>query len=394
MRLTIHFMIILWLVGWSTSHTKAQNNTVKGNNQFAVELFKKLTKEKSTNFFMSPYSISSALAMVYAGADGNTAEEMTKVLHFVPKTVHQDFKKLTTSFDALNKLGVKLKVANALWVAKNTKLLSDYTQKMNKYYQAKATNLDFAKQAEQSRMIINQWVEDKTNHKIKHLLPKGFIDGNTSLVLTNAVYLKAEWMHKFNKKETKEMTFYAREQQFPNIPFMHLEQTFHYFETQQMQIIDIPYKNYKMSMLILLPKDKNHLPEVIRWFDAETINGLEYEMTPAKVKLALPRFKMTIRTSLKKPLKQLGLQSIFQQADFNKMSNSPVGDLSEVIHKAFIDVNETGTEAAAATAGSITRSGETPKIFKADHPFLFVIRDVDSGSILFIGKLESPITKK
>ena len=370
------------------------NSTSKSNNKFAVKLFKKLTKEKSTNFFMSPYSISSALAMVYAGADGNTAQEMEKVLRFAPKTVHKDFKKLGTSFEALSKSGLALKVANALWAAKNTELLPAYTQKVDKYYKAKATNLDFAKQTEQSRLTINQWVEDKTNHKIKNLLPKGFIDGNTSLVLTNALYFKAEWMHKFNKKETKKMTFYAREQQFPNIPFMHIQQTFNYFETERMQVIEIPYEGYKMSMMIWLPKNKNHLSAIIRWFDAETINGLEYEMIPTKVKLTLPRFKMTVRTSLTKPLKQLGLQSIFQQADFSKMSEDPIGNLSEVIHKAFVEVNETGTEAAAATAGSITRSGETPKIFKADHPFLFIIRDIDSGSILFMGKLENPITKK
>jgi len=394
MRLTIQMMTILWVVGWYTHNAKAQSNTVKGNNQFAVKLFKKLTKEKSTNFFMSPYSISSALAMVYAGADGNTAQEMEKVLRFAPKTVHKDFKKLGTSFEALSKSGLALKVANALWAAKNTELLPAYTQKVDKYYKAKATNLDFAKQTEQSRLTINQWVEDKTNHKIKNLLPKGFIDGNTSLVLTNALYFKAEWMHKFNKKETKKMTFYAREQQFPNVPFMHIQQTFHYFETQDMQIIDIPYQGYKMSMLILLPKNKNNLPEVIRWFDAKTIPGLEYEMTPTKVKLTLPRFKMTVKTSLKQPLMQLGLQSVFQQADFSKMSEAPIGNLSEVIHQAFVEVNETGTEAAAATAGSVTRSSETPKIFKADRPFLFVIRDIDSGSILFIGKLENPTTKE
>lgn len=393
MRLTTRIITLFGLFGWFAS--SAQSGTVKGNNQFAMELYHKLTQNNSANFFMSPYSISSALAMVHAGAKGNTAQELAQVLHFVPEKVNQDFRKLSRSFEALSSSGIALKVANALWAAKYTTFLPTYSQKVKQDYRARVTNLDFGQKPEASRLKINQWVADQTNHKIKDLLPAGFIDGSTTLVLTNAIYFKAEWLYKFDKAKTKKLSFTTRDQSLSGIPFMHTEQNFRYFETESVQIVEIPYQDDKMSMLIWLPRPKYNLQQVTEDLNADVIEDLDYRMVPTKVKFILPRFKMTIRTSLKQHLTQLGLSSLFTSADFSGMSQAPLGSLSEVIHKAFIDVKETGTEAAAATAGSVTRSAiSTPKIFRADRPFFFVIRAHQTGSVLFMGKVENPSIQK
>ncbi|OJJ20308.1 hypothetical protein BKI52_17745 [marine bacterium AO1-C] len=394
---------VLLLITWLTVPLKAQNLanniTVKGNNRFAIELYKQLTQGKQSNLFVSPYSISSALAMTYAGAKQTTATEMAQVLHFAPDNLHKDYKTLSDHFKNLNTKGLELKIANALWGEKTQLFLPDYLSLNQKYYQSKLENLDFKKQPEQSRLIINKWVESKTNNKIKNLIPKELINHRTRLVLTNAIYFKGNWEYKFLKRNTKKMLFVANNQRFPGIKFMGMQRRFRYTENAQLQAIEIPYKDHKMSMMILLPKDKNGLNTLEKQLNLAMYQKLMAQMFYTKVKLSLPKFKMTVKTNLKKTLKQLGMRKAFsKQANFSGMTKHPILKISEVVHKAFVEVNEKGTEAAAATAVIMGKESVTstkrpilPKIFKADHPFMFIIKDNKTNSILFIGKLNKPM---
>lgn len=396
MKLTYRIITTLVLL---TSHlAQAQisgnNITVKGNNEFALELYKKLSQVKSNNLFISTYSISSALAMTYAGARGTTAEEMAQALHFTPKQLHKDFRLLTNHLENLNEASLKLKVANAIWVEKTLPLLPTFLNLNKNYYQTKVENLNFAKQPEKSRLIINQWVEDNTNKKIKNLIPKGLIDRSTSVVLTNAIYFKGQWLYPFKEKTTREMPFITSNGQAIETQFMTMQQKFRYFERPNIQVIEIPYTDDKMSMMIFLPR--NGLAMLEETISAQTIRALHNYMRvrpTTSVNLFLPRFKINTDTSLKKPLIDLGMKSAFEGgADFSGMTKSSALRISEVLHKTFVKLNEKGTEAAASTAVLMTRGGglNAKKTFKADHPFLFVIKDNQTGSILFIGRLVNP----
>ena len=391
------FLVTIWVTATSQAQVNAHNATIKGNNQFAIELYKQLTQGKNSNFFISPYSISSALAMTYAGAKGKTAEEMANVLHFAPNQLNQDYKMLADHFKTLNRKGLELKIANALWGEKTQRFLPDYLRLSQQYYQSKLENLDFGKQPEQSRLIINKWVEGKTNKKIKNLIPKGLINQRTRLVLTNAIYFKGDWQYTFKKSQTKRMPFIAGNKRFPGTKFMGMQRGFRYTAGKDFQAIELPYKDNKMSMVIILPSDKNGLAALEKKFNTTMYQQLIKQMFYTKVKLSLPRFKMTVATNLNKSLKDLGMKTAFSDgADFTGMTKKPVLQISDVVHKAFVEVNEKGTEAAAATAvimrakvSSVERPNP-PKIFKADHPFMFIIKDNKTNSILFMGKLENP----
>lgn len=401
MNFLLKTMTSLWLLGWLTFHAQAQisskNPTVKGNNQFALELYKKLIQENPSNVFLSPYSISSALAMTYAGAKTTTAREMAKTLHFPANSLHQDIKNLTTNFKQLNQKGLQLSVANALWGEKTQKFSPQFLQLNRTYYQAKLENLNFKKHPEKSRLIINKWIENKTRKKIKNLIPRGLIDANTSLVLTNAICFKGNWQYTFRKRQTQKMDFLVGNQCFPGIKFMRMTRNFRYRENALLQAIEIPYQGNKMQMLVLLPKDKNGLKAIEKSLSVKNYQKLMDGMFSTKVALSLPKFKMTVKTRLKRSLKQMGMPGAFSnQADFSGMTRSSILKISELVHKAFVEVSEKGTEAAATAVVMTTksrtshRSSTPPKIFKADHPFIFIIKDVRTGSILFMGRMTNP----
>jgi serpin B len=380
------------------SNTQAQSNlTTQGNNQFAIALYKKLNDDPTKNIFMSPYSISSALAMTYAGAKGKTAQQMAQTLHLAPKTVHQDFQNLSKHFNKTNRKGLQISIANALWSEKSVRFLKAYLGLTQNFYQAKSTNLDFKRQPEKSRLIINQWVEDKTQDKIKNLLPKGIIDSQTRLVLTNAIYFKGQWQYKFKKSQTRKMDFIAENKTLKGIKFMRMQRRFKYAETKDLQIVELPYKDNKMSMVVLLPKDTKGINKLSASLTAKRYQDLMDRLYYTNVNLSLPKFKLTLDVKLKNVLKQMGMRQAFGNgADFSGMTGDKSLQISEVVHKAFVEVSEKGTEAAAATAVIIRAKSSSahrprpPKIFKADHPFMFVIKDNTTGSILFMGKLAQP----
>ena len=372
------------------------NSVVAANNQFALDLYSKY-KSNDGNVFFSPYSISTALAMTYEGARGQTADEMQSVLHF-PKddqTRRNDFAAIYAQINRKDK-NYTLSTANALWAQKDYYFLPDYLDITGKYYGGNVTNLDYVKETEKSRLTINSWVENQTNNKIKDLIPQGEIDASTRLVLTNAVYFKGTWVKQFDKNNTHEQDFRVSPGTTVKAQMMSLigeDAVFNYTETDQAQILELPYAGNELSMLILLPKgdDINSLEESL---SAENLAAWKNGMSEENVNVYLPKYKFETKYSMTDTLKEMGMPTAFSgEADFSGMTGKKDLFISDVIHQAYVEVNEEGTEAAAATAVIMANTAVSPtntKTFNADHPFVFLIQDKTTGAILFMGRVNNP----
>ncbi len=363
---------------------------IKANNQFAYDLYDKY-KADDGNIFFSPYSISTALAMTYEGAKGQTAEEMKKVFHFPDDNqrkngfaaVHNDLNKKDKEY--------KLHTANALWAHENYAFLDEYLGTVEKYYAGRSTNMDFVNEGEKSRKTINSWVEDQTNDKIKDILPPNSINSMTRLVLTNAIYFKGQWEKEFKKSDTKDEDFNTP-QGTKKVPMMRLtgkEAKFNYAENNDMQILEMDYKGKDLSMLIILPREN------LDSFSLDNISQLKTDMHTQRVDIYIPRFKFETKYFMKDTLSEMGMPSAFSMtdADFSGMDRKGLLYIDFVIHQAFVEVNEEGTEAAAATAVGMQMMSampSQPKIFRADHPFIFMIQDKDNENILFMGRVNNP----
>jgi len=373
----------------------------KGDNQFAFDLYAKLRGEKG-NLFFSPYSISTALAMTRAGAHGETAAEMDKTLHF---TLPED--QLQSAFGALvkevngdpadAKRGYQLSTANALWGQKGFGFKADFLKLVNDNYGTGLNQVDFKGAADQVRGTINAWVEKETRDKIKDLLQQGDVTSDTRLVLTNAIYFKGDWAGPFKKELTKVEPFHLTADKKADAPLMHRMGEYKYLDGESFQALELPYSGKHLTMVVLLPKKVDGLADSEKDLTADKLAGWVKGLREQKVIVSLPKFKTTQRASLASTLSEMGMKNAFTSgADFSGMGGGP-GDLalSDVIHKAFIDVNEEGTEAAAATAVAVVKSAavirEPPTpVFRADHPFVYLIRDTRSDSILFLGRLVDP----
>ena len=370
------------------------SSIINANNQFAFELYSKY-KSRDGNIFFSPYSISTALAMTYEGARGKTADEIQSVFHF-PKDDSQRRESFLRINNQINKKDKKyeLLTANALWAQKDYAFLEDYFKLIENYYGGKATNLDFINETEASRLTINNWVEKQTNDKIKDLIPS--LDPLTYLVLTNAVYFKGFWLMQFDKKDTKDEDFRVAPGNTIKTPMMHLsgkEANFNYGETDKLQILELPYEGQDLSMLIILPKGDD-LGTIEDSLTAEQLVVWKSILHKEELVVSLPKFKFETKYFMGDDLKEMGIATAFQEgvADFSGMTGQRDLFISEVIHQASVDVNEEGTEAAAATA-VLTLGSSMPKpvnIFKADHPFIFVIQERETGNILFVGRVSDP----
>ncbi len=371
---------------------------IKGNNGFATDLYTRLKDKTSGNLFFSPYSISAALAMTYAGATGETQKQMAEVLHFtVPESeLNQAMDRIRKSLLADKKKGYQLQVANRLWGQKGHEFLPEFLQMTRKFYGAELGVLDFAQDAESARQEINQWVGKQTEDKIKDLLPVNSVDATTRLVLTNAIYFKGNWQEKFNKNATKDAPFHVSADREITVPMMHQTKSFGYRVTEDLQVLEIPYAKGELSMVVLLPKEIEGLPQLEKNLTQANLQEWTKGLRRQKVFVYVPRFKMTSQFGLKDTLQAMGMTLAFdQKADFSRMSSKEGLCISAVIHKAFVDVNEEGTEAAAATGIIMAPTAapfrpQEPIIFRADHPFLFLIRDNQTGSILFVGRVANP----
>ncbi|XP_013209767.1 serpin B4 isoform X2 [Microtus ochrogaster] len=359
--------------------------------KFTLELYRQL-RETENNIFYSPISIMTALGMLLLGAKGNTRQQIEKVLQFngatekttkkspdchdeTSENVHDQFQKLMTQ---LNKShgAYDLKAANGIYGAKKFPFLQEFLEDIRKFYQANVESLDFVHAAGESEKKINSWVERQTNGKIKDLFPNGSLSSSTALVLVSAVYFKGQWDHKFDEKHTTEGKFWLN-------------------KDVQAKIVEIPYKGKELSMFILLPNEIDGLKKLednlttdklIQWTSPQYMNMIE-------LYLSLPRFKVEEKYDLPAPLEHMGMVDAFsaENADFSGISDNQDLVVSKVLHKSFVEVNEEGTEAAAATGVEVSlTSASITEDFAADHPFLFFIKQNKTNSILFFGRMSSP----
>lgn len=381
----------------------ASDSTAKGINSFGADLYLTLDKSQpGEDLFFSPASVSTALAMTYAGARGDTATEMAKVLRFDREgaALHQGYGALIKQLNARARTGGNtLSVANALWGERTYKFLPSFLGLIGRSYGGNLTKLSFKTDAEGSRKRINAWVERATAKKIKDLLKPGLLDDQTRLVLTNAVYFLGKWERPFKKRETQDSAFHTEGGGKVTVPMMYQKATFPYAQGAGLQILELPYRGRQLSMVVLLPARGKNLASLEAKLSAAWLDEQLAGLRSTEVDVYLPRWKSTLATSLARVLGSMGMRSAFSQnlADFTGMSGPvPPRDrlfISAVVHKAFVSVDEQGTEAAAATAVIMAVGGAAPSRipeFRADRPFLYLIRDKPSGAILFMGRLHQP----
>jgi serpin B len=367
---------------------------VNANNQFALDLYSKYRTKEKDNIFFSPYSISTALAMTYEGAKGQTAQEIKKVFHY-PEDENVRRPNFAKIYNEINKKDKKytLYTANALWVQKDFPFLREYLDAVEKYYAGKATNLDFVEDTEGSRITINNWVADQTNKRINDLIPEGAIKPLTRLLLTNAIYFKGDWVLKFDKSKTREEDFNINQNETVKVQMMSLtgeKAKFNYAETENLQILEMPYSGKELSMLIFLPKD-NSLEALEKSLTLEKLNEWKKLLKEERIDVYMPKFKFETKYFMSQDLKEMGMATAFNcgMADFSGMTGRKDLCIDEVIHQAFVEVNEEGTEAAGATAVNMITIAVSP-LFRADHPFIFLIQQTNTGNILFIGRVINP----
>jgi len=410
-------------VAWCASSGVARGQSLSDNakqaahqaNQFGWDLYHRLCAEQATrlppkgNLFMSPYSIDTALAMTYGGARGLTAQQMATTLHFDQGAdlLHQAMGELIADINSEQGADPTktflLVVANALWVQKGLAINPDYQKLVNGPYAAALRDVDFSggpAAIERSRQTINDWVAKQTQDKIKDLLAKGTVDAATQLVLTNAIYFKSVWQTPFDKKATRDEAFHTGVADV-DVPMMHQKHKFAYTEGDGVQLLGLPYQNGLLTMVVVLPQKAEQFAEAEKALDAKKLDQWLGAMRTQEVVVSLPRFKFSTGFSLATTLQAMGMTEAFRPgADYSGMLALVAGQppsslsISQVMHKAFIDVNEESTEAAGATGvvmrQTAIRREEPVTEFKADHPFVFMIRDNASGVILFVGRVSNP----
>jgi serpin B len=377
---------------------EGMNEYVDSSNEFTFEMYKQLI-DSNENIFFSPYSISTALGMAYEGARGQTATEMMEVLN-LPEDDSTRLEMVKEMQDLLNKetTSYELSAANAYWLREEGSLKQEYKNAIESYYQANGQQLDFSGDPSGSVDTINNWVESETNGKIKDLLSPTDIDAFTYLILTNTIYFKADWKYQFNSNATLETSFYLTGCEEIETELMHMcdeSKKLNYAANSDAQLIQLPYKDEELSMFVLLPK-LNDIASLESKLDHTYLSNMKEDITSEYVDLYLPKFKFDQKYDLKDNLSAMGMPTAFSgSADFSGITSDVDLFISMVIHQSFVEVNEKGTEAAAATAVGMTMSAGSssspePILFRADHPFIFFIEHKETGQILFMGKVENP----
>ncbi|MCY3869059.1 MAG: serpin family protein [Gemmatimonadetes bacterium] len=372
---------------------------VRGNNDFAFNLYQKLREEESGNLFYSPYSISLALAMTYAGARGETERQMSNALHFI---LSQD--KLHPAFNALDLQlasrgegssgqdgkGFRLNITNAIWGQQGYNFLQDFLDKLAENYGAGMRIANFTEAPENSRVTINDWVAQQTEEKIKDLIPSGAIDNLTRLVLTNAIYFNAAWLHPFDERATAEGDFHLLAGNSIKVPMMRQTESFGYARGTEYQAVELLYDGSEISMVILLP-DKGTFDPFEKSLNAELIGRISKDLRRNRIELTMPSFEFEAQFKLGAMLQKMGISDAFnpQLADFSGMDGTKNLSISDAFHKAFVLVNENGTEAAAATGVVIGVTSVPPRV-TIDRPFIFLIRDIATNTTLFVGRVMDP----
>ena len=376
--------------------TKEELKTlVKGNNEFAVELYSRLSRRHG-NIIFSPYSLSTALTMAYAGARGETAQEMAKALKITLEQdrLHEAVGSLAAEIDQSKAAKyIDISIANSLWVQNNLKIGGQFLRISRKNYQAGMRQVDFANRSEESRQIINDWAAMQTKDKIKGLLQKDDIDRRTVLILVNAIYFQANWLVPFSKERTTLSDFEVSTNDKPLVPMMHHESvSLRYHGDESFEWLELPYADRQHTMVVLLPRKKGQLSKLEESLSVSTLQNGISGLRAGEGTVALPIFKFESHFQLKPVLATLGMPLVFStKADFGNITDGV--SISNVIQKAMINVEETGTVAAAASGvvvGALAKRVPLRFTFNANHPFFFLIRDTKTGTIFFMGRVSDP----
>jgi serpin B len=374
-----------------------------GNNHFAVDIYRQLSLQAKpdSNVLVSPFSISAALAMTYAGGRGNTAQQMANILGFAlpDERLHPAFGELLRELD-VDRDGYELSIANRLFGQIDYPFQPPFVETTDSHYGAPLESLDFIADPEGSRQHINHWVESQTNDKIKDLLPRGSIKDATRLVLANAVHFDGAWKSRFDEQFTEEEIFHAAAGKESLVSMMWQHERLPYMEHPDFQMLELPYAGDDLSMVVVLPRQRDGLPALEARLTNELLDAALSDLREQDVNVFMPKFTFDASFNLSETLQDMGITDAFDEAaaDLRGIAD-PLWEklfVSDVLHKTFIDVNEEGTEAAAATSvivGAVTSclcAPPQPKIFRADHPFLFALRDRESNSLLFMGRVVDP----
>ncbi|HEX4070302.1 MAG TPA: serpin family protein [Planctomycetaceae bacterium] len=382
-----------------TSDKPAVASITESSNQFTFDFYSRIRADQG-NLFCSPASLYTALAMTSAGAAGETATELARTLHVEGSRQQLDeaMRVLLASWKGGDKQqGFRLSVANRLWAQTGEKFLPAYLAVTRTDYGAELAPLDFAHHVDEARQTINKWIEDQTEGKIADLIRSPSQLTGARLVLTNAVYFKGHWAEPFRKDLTKEEDFHLSGGPSVKAPLMHTRHRFRYAAIDGVQILELPYVGDSLSLIALLPEKQDGLPGLEGRLTLGNWQKWMSGLVSQEVIVTLPRFKTTSQFELKPLLESMGIAAAFDPhaADFSGMTGDRTLYMSAVLHKAYVDVNEEGTEAAAATGVvmktlAVRRRPVPPAVFRADHPFLFVIQDNRNGAILFLGRVADP----
>ncbi|AWV90224.1 serpin family protein [Bradymonas sediminis] len=376
----------------------ARQALVAGNTDFALDLYREIAAQDA-NLFYSPFSISEALAMTYAGARGETAAQMAATLHLNADQamVHPAFNWLDAHLMNLGETPTnegshpfELAVANSIWGQAGYQFEADFLDTLALNYGAGLNTMDFIEAPEASRQTINQWVEDKTKERIKDLIPEGAITQDTRMVLTNAIYFKASWLYAFEESMTAAGDFNKLDGSTLSVDLMQQTNYLSYAQMDGFEALELPYDGGDVSMLILLPED---LAAFEQGLDSATLSATIEALENTYTKITLPKFEYTLDLPLAQTLQDMGMTDAFSSsADLSGITGTRDLVISDVVHKAFVAVDEEGTEAAAATAviGGATSVPPEPVDFRVDKPFIFMIRANQTGSLLFVGRVLEP----
>jgi serpin B len=392
----------------STKHRETNPNVqtadlgalVDGNNTFALDIYRSLRGEDG-NLILSPFSMSLALAMTYAGARGDTEAQMAEVMNFnLPQAqLHSAFNSLDL---ALEKSGasldetqepMQLKIANAVWAEQTHPFAQEFLDIIAVNYGAGIHLADFINQFEAERKSINDWVSDRTEDRIQDLVPQGALNSDTRMVLVNAIYFKADWFSPFDVDSTYDAPFHLLDGSEVTVPTMHEGMFVPYMQGDGFQAVELAYAGQTTAMDIILP-DEGNFETFDSSFNRDVYDQIIHGMQPTSLQLALPKFKFDKDFNLTDTLKGMGMTDAFEGslADFSGMTGKKDLFISNVVHKAFVAVDEEGTEAAAATAVIMETAGAPmlDMVLQVDRPFIFIIRDTANGQILFIGRVTNP----
>ena len=370
---------------------------ITANNQFAIDMYQQINgqpDQADKNVFFSPYSLSTAMAMVYAAAEGETKAQIQKTFHYpAPAILNPNSAALYNQFNKPNP-DYKLATVNDLWMQQGLTPTKSYIDTVQRYYSGQVTALDFEGSPDPARQTINKKIAEKTKQMIPELLPKGSIKSDTAVVLTNAVYFKGDWTLPFTAERTSAQPFYNAIGRASTVQMMQQQSYFSYYEDKHIQVVQLPYKGDDLSMLVVLPKFNHKLAmqQLTKSLSATKIKQWRSGLVRQEVDLQLPKFKLDARYQMKTLLADMGMPKAFNNgAEFNLYADGTPIKLDEVYHQAVVTVDEKGTEAAAAAGAVGMYVGMSyPVEFKADHPFMFMIKDNKTDAILFLGQVNKP----